>query len=220
MGVVFGCVCEGAKPPHQHFHNSHTFLQNCECTYEALFALLFSFERKLPIWLGFQGRSLGCSGVHFENVFRKKKKLLKRVKFDPKVRLKSGMKKLKSCWNSRNFSRKTLFSVGHIWSNICRIWTKSRWSGRSISVVFNAFYAGFVGCSDSDVRVSQSILLSASCLSGVFWVMIWLFFITKSLFFKYGDGRSENIFIPKTCENVQTKDRRSFGTEFWIDRWK
>ena len=39
--------------------------------------------------------------------------------------------------------RETLFS--RIWSNICRIWMKSKWSERSIFVVSDVFYGVFVG---------------------------------------------------------------------------
>ena len=41
--------------------------------------------------------------------------------------------------------RETLFSEACIWSNICRIWMKSGWSERSISVVSDLFYGVFVG---------------------------------------------------------------------------
>ena len=41
--------------------------------------------------------------------------------------------------------RETLFSEACIWSNICRIWMKSGWSERSISVVFDMFYGVIVG---------------------------------------------------------------------------
>ena len=37
--------------------------------------------------------------------------------------------------NSEFGVRETLFSEACIWSNICRIWMKSGWSERSISIV-------------------------------------------------------------------------------------
>ena len=45
----------------------------------------------------------------------------------------------KFLWNSRNLCSETLFSVGHISLNMCRILMKSWWWKRSISVVFEVF---------------------------------------------------------------------------------
>ena len=45
---------------------------------------------------------------------------------------------------------------------MCRICMKSRWSGRSIPVIFKAFFSSLVGCSESDLRTSQSISMMFS----------------------------------------------------------
>ena len=136
----------GALPPQKQFLKSLTFLQFCSYTCHTFFTLLCSFWSKLS-WLSKflkQNRCDSCGW--YSNILLNKQKCgqINRIRARKILRLRwCGLKF--EFFQARNFSRETLFSIGHIWSNMARIYTKSGWSERLVSVVFEVFCGKMVG---------------------------------------------------------------------------
>ena len=137
MWVNWESVSEGAKPPHKHIRFSLRNLQFCSYTYQAFFKLLCNIWSKLPSSSEFLSRIVEILVVDIQTFFWTSKNAVKWIQIWSRTILRMWLEIYKFCLMQEISHGKLYFHVAiFIWSNIARIYMKSGWSERSLSVDF------------------------------------------------------------------------------------